>query len=306
MQEPTPTFAVKGVSTQPDNITQNRPTQLSFLLRRMLKLRQHPAGLLALVFIVLYLFLAIFGEQIAPYPYTQQHYTDTLKPPSITYWFGTDQFGRDVLSRVIVGSRDVLLLAFTAISFSGLLGLFIGLLAGYYGGLLDELLMRLMDIIMSFPALLLALLILSVYGSNFFNLILTLGIVFAPFIARVVRSAVLDVRSLEYIDAARLRGEGDFYIMTQEILPNIIPVVIVEFSLNFSYTILAGASLGFLGLGVQPPSPDWGLQVNEGSLYALIAPWVVIFPSIAISILVLSINVFADILGRILVGEGES
>ena len=122
----------------------------------------------------------------------------------------------------------------------------------------------------------------------------------------MVRSAVLDVRSLEYIDAARLRGEGDFYIMTQEILPNIIPVVIVEFSLNFSYTILAGASLGFLGLGVQPPSPDWGLQVNEGSLYALIAPWVVIFPSIAISILVLSINVFADILGRILVGEGES
>ena len=282
------------------NLSDQRPTQTSLFLKRLSKLRRHPMGMLSLMFILLYTVLAVFGEQLAPYPQTEQHYTDTLKPPSVTYWFGTDQFGRDVLSRVIVGSRDVMLLAFSAVLLSGGIGLLIGLVAGYYGGLLDELLMRMMDIIMSFPALLLALLILSMFGSNFFNLILTLGIVFAPFIARVVRSAVLDVRSLEFIDAARLRGENDFYIMTQEILPNIIPVVIVEFSLNFSYTILAGA------LGVQPPSPDWGLQVNEGSLYALIAPWVVIFPSIAISILVLSINIFADVLGRILVGRGEA
>ena len=203
-------------------------------------------------------------------------------------------------NNIIIGSRNILILATSATALGMILGITVGLIAGYYGGLLDEALMRLTDVMMSFPSLLLALLILSTLGSSLINVIIGIAIVFTPRVARVVRSVVLGIRTQEFVDAARVRGESDFYIMVREILPNASNPIIVESSIRISYAILLGAALGFLGLGVQPPAPDWGLQVSEGRRFILAAPWVVIFPSLAIASLVVGVNLLADGLGRMM------
>lgn len=284
-----------------------RPAKLLWLARSLLaarwwlvQLRQSPTALVGLIIVGTYLFTAFFGPLLAPYPYTEFHLSDTLHPPSAQYWFGTDQFGRDIFSRVLVGSRNIFILAATATALGLILGITIGLIAGYYGRLLDEVLMRLMDVMMSFPSLLLALLILSMLGPDLINIIIGIAIVFMPRVARVVRSVVLGIRTHEFVDAARVRGESDFYIMVREILPNATGPIIVEGSIRTSYAILLGAALGFLGLGVQPPAPDWGLQVSEGRNFILAAPWVVAFPSLAIASLVVGVNLLADGLGHML------
>lgn len=269
-------------------------------------LRRFPTALVGLIIVGAYVFMAFFGPLLAPYPYTEFHLSDTLHPPSTTYLFGTDQFGRDIFSRVIVGSRNILVLAITATALGLILGITVGLAAGYYGGLLDEICMRLMDVMMSFPSLLLALLILSTLGSALINVILGIAVVFMPRVARVVRSVVLDIKTKEFVDAARVRGESGFYIMVREILPNATGPVIVEGSIRISYAILLGAALGFLGLGVQPPAPDWGLQVSEGRKFILAAPWVVVFPSLAIASLVVGVNLLADGLGHIMHSSTQS
>jgi peptide/nickel transport system permease protein len=199
-----------------------------------------------------------------------------------------------------VGSRNILVLAAVSTSLGLALGVAVGLVAGYYGGMLDEGLMRLMDVMMSFPSLLLALLILSTLGPALINIIIGIAIVFMPRVARVIRSVVLDIKTKEFVDAARVRGETGIYIMLREILPNALGPIIVEGSIRTSYAILLGAALGFLGLGVQPPAPDWGLQISEGRNFILAAPWVVLFPSLAIASLVVGVNLLADGLGRIL------
>ena len=268
--------------------------------RSFRRLCQTPAGFIGVSILSIFLFIAIFGPLISPFPYTEQHYSDAFLAPNSTYWFGTDQFGRDIFSRVLVGARNIMVLSFTATFLGILLGVTVGLVAGYFGGLLDEIMMRAMDIMMSFPSLLLALLILSVFGTGLIKIIVGIGLVFMPRVARVVRSVVLDLKTQEFVDAAKVRGESAFYIMTQEILPNAMGPITVEASIRVSYAILLGASLGYLGLGVQPPSPDWGLQVSEGRTFILVAPWVVIFPSIAIGTLVVGINLLADGLRTVL------
>lgn len=262
--------------------------------QRLLRLAQHPTGVVGMLIVVVYLFLALFGDMLAPYPATQQHLTDTLLSPSAQYWFGTDQFGRDVFSRVLSGTRSILVLATSATALALLLGVTVGLMAGYSGGFWDELLMRIADVLLAFPALLLALLIVSTLGTGQVYLVLCIGVVFAPGIARVVRSVVLDLKTREFIDAARLRGESSAYIMFREILPNAGGPILVDAAIYFGYAILLGSGLGFLGMGVQPPSPDWGLQVNEGRNFILTAPWVIGFPSLAIATLVLGVNLLAD------------
>jgi len=250
--------------------------------------------LLGLLIVLLYLALALFGERIAPYAYTEQHFSDTLQPPSLGYPFGTDQFGRDILSRVIVGSRSIMLLAGIATLLSVLLGMVIGLVAGYAGGWWDEVIMRATDVLLSFPALLLALLIISILGSAMIFLIFTIAVVFAPGIARVIRSEVLSLKTKEFIEAARATGASVRRVALRHLVPNLTGVIAVEGSIYFSYAILVGSGLGFLGLGVQPPSPDWGLQVNDGRNFILTAWWITVFPSLAISSLVLGINLLAD------------
>lgn len=256
--------------------------------------RLSSTALIGLFVVLLYLALAFFGEKIAPYPYTEQHFSDTLQPPSVQYPFGTDQFGRDIFSRVIVGSRSIMVLSITATALGLLLGTIIGLVAGYAGGLWDEAIMRATDVLLSFPALLLALLIISTLGSAMIYLILTITVVFTPGIARVVRSEVLNLKGKEFIEAARATGASVQRIALRHLLPNLTGVLVVEGSIYFSYAILVGSGLGFLGLGVQPPSPDWGLQVNEGRNFILTAWWITVFPALAISSLVLGVNLLAD------------
>ena len=266
---------------------QAKPTRWARLVR-------NPTMLIGLLIVLTYLILALLGEWLAPYPYTEQHLADALQPPSLHYPLGTDQFGRDIFSRVIVGSRSMMVLATAATLFALTLGALTGILAAYYGGLVDEILMRITDVLLSFPALLLALLILSSLGSALIYLIGCIGIVFAPGIARVLRSVVLELKSREFVEAARMIGATDSRIMVREILPNLFNILLVEAAIYFGYAILVGSGLGFLGLGVQPPSPDWGLQVNDGRNFLLTAPWVVIYPALAISSLVIGVNLCAD------------
>lgn len=264
---------------------------------RWARLRRNPTAVIGLAIVITYLLLALVGDWIAPYAYTEQHLSDALQPPSMRYWFGTDQFGRDILSRVIVGSRSMITLALGATALALVLGAGTGMVAAYFGGWIDEILMRAADVMLAFPALLLALLILSTLGSDLIYLIICIGVVFAPAIARVMRSVVLELRTREFVEAARMIGSSHSRIMRREILPNLLSTLLVEAAIFFGYAILVGSGLGFLGMGVQPPSPDWGLQVNDGRNFLLTAPWVVLFPAVAISSLVIGVNLLADGLG---------
>lgn len=243
--------------------------------------------------VALFVLLALLGPPLAPYD-AYSFIGDSLAPPSDQFWLGTDQFGRDVLSRIIVGTRSILTMASLSTLVALVAGALLGLISGYMGGLLDEVIMRLLDGIMAIPALLTALLILAVLGPSTVNVILAIGVVFVPVIARLVRSAVLSQVNLEYIEAARVRGESAFYIMLREILPNISGPIAVEASIRFSFAILSASSLGFLGMGVQPPTPDWGLMVSEGRNFITRAPWMVLFPSAAIAALVVGVNLLTD------------
>ncbi len=242
----------------------------------------------------MFLILAVIGPAVAPYGYREQNIAGRLEPPSADHLFGTDQYGRDVLSRVLVGTRGIFLLGGTGTLVAALIGITIGLFSGYYGGLWDEIVMRVLDIFLSFPSLLLALVLLSTIGPSTFNLILVVVVLYVPMLARVTRSMVLDLKTKEFVEAAKIRGEKNLYILFREILPNAMAPLLVEASMRFSYSIFLVASLGFLGLGVQPPSPDWGLQINEGRGWLGTAPWTLLFPAGAISLLVIATNLMTD------------
>jgi peptide/nickel transport system permease protein len=268
--------------------------------RRWRALLASRSAVFGAVVLIGYLLLAVVGDRLAPYPPLEFHYSDTLQAPSSTFWLGTDQFGRDIFSRVLAGARSIVLIAFSATALGVIAGTLIGLTAGYYGGKIDEAIMRLGDGVMSFPSLLLALLVLTTLGPSVSNIIVAVAITFVPRVARIIRSVALDLRTQPFVQAAQARGERAPYIIVREMLPNAIPAIIVESSIRIGYAILIGASLGFLGLGVQPPTPDWGLMIYEGRSMIQASPWVVIGPAIAISILVIAANLFADGVSRVL------
>ncbi len=268
------------------------------------RLARYPATLGGLAVVAFFLVLAIFGPLVAPYRYSQQALAERLQPPSRQHLLGTDQFGRDVLSRIIVGSRDVYVVAGSGTLLAVLLGSTLGLIAGYYGRAADELIMRLADVLLAVPPLLLAMLILFSLGPSRLNVILIVGFLYVPMVARVVRSVVLEVKTRQFVEAARLRGEGSLYIMFREILPNVLPPLAVESSMRFSYAIFLVASLGFLGLGVQPPSPDWGLMVGEARNFFSQAQWALLAPAGAIALLVVGVGFMSDGLRRLLVPGG--
>ena len=253
-----------------------------------------------------FLLMAVFGSLVAPYGYADQKLSDRLQPPSNEHIMGTDQFGRDILSRILVGSRDVYSVAGAGTVVAVLLGLGLGLLSGYYGGLLDEIAMRLVDVLLAIPPLLLAMIILGTLGPSRANVILVVGFLYIPMVARVVRSVVLDLRTRQFVEAAKLRGETSVYIMFREILPGVLPALAVESSMRFSYAIFLVASLGFLGLGVQPPAPDWGLMVGEARNFFTQAQWVLLFPAGAIALLVIGVGFMSDGLRRMLLPGGVS
>ena len=255
------------------------------------------AGRIALPIVLFYLILALFGPWLAPYSPTEM--PDSIKeyqnlPPSAQFWFGTDQFGRDVFSRVLCGATSLIATAVASAALGIVLGAVVGISSGYKGGKVDEVVMRVMDGLMSFPTLLLALLVLFTLGPSRVNIAATIGFVSMPSIARVVRSTTLSLKTLEFVQSARLRGESTSYIIFREILPNVLPILGVEASVRMSYAILSVASLGFLGLGIQPPSPDWGLMISQSRRFLVSAPWVALAPMGAVASLVLGINLLAD------------
>ncbi len=254
----------------------------------------NPAHALGLIIFLFFLFLAIFGPLIAPYGPNEQILEDVRQAPSATHWLGTDNLARDVFSRIILGARDVFTLAGVGTALAVLFGTVLGLLSGYRGGWFDEILMRFFDSLLSLPALLLALLLLGTLGPSRQSVLFVIVIVYIPIVARVVRSVVLSVKNRGYIEAARTQGESTTRILFREILPAVLPALAVEAALRFSYAIFLASSLGFLGVGVQPPSPDWGLMVKEARDSVSQTPWALYYPAAAISLLVISVNLLAD------------
>jgi peptide/nickel transport system permease protein len=275
-------------------------------VRLLKRLRRYPATLLGFIIFGIFFLMALFGPLIAPYRHSDQDLANRLKPASSEHWLGTDQFGRDIFSRILTGSRDVFAIAGSGTLLAVLLGLILGLVSGYLGDIVDEILMRLMDVLLSIPPLLLAMIILGTVGPSRVNIVIVVGFLYIPMVSRVVRSVVLDVKTREFIEAAKMRGESQGYILFCEILPNVLPPLAVEASMRFSYSIFLVASLGFLGLGIQPPSPDWGMMVSEARTWFNLAPWVLLYPAGAIALLVVGVAFMSDGLRRMLLPGGVS
>jgi peptide/nickel transport system permease protein len=266
--------------------------------------RGSPDVVIGGLLLLLHITLVLIGPLVTPYPFTEFHMTDALKGPSWHYWFGTDQFGRDVFSRVVYGAQGTLLLSASATALGVGLGVAIGMTVGYKGGKLDEVVMRFMDGMLSFPSLLLAMLIVSSLGSSRLNVVIAIMIVFVPRSTRVLRSVTLGLKNLEFVEAAKVRGESTFYVITRELLPNAAGPIVVEAAIRLSFAILLSTSLGFIGIGVQPPEPDWGLMVSEGRQFLQTAPWLMLFPALAISTAVIGANLFGDGIGTRLAYRG--
>jgi len=271
---------------------------------RWRRVKRYPATLVGFTIVGFFLLMAFIGPLVAPYGYSDQEISNRLQPPSREHLLGTDQFGRDVLSRVLVGSRDVYLVAGSGALLAVIIGLTVGLIAGYFGGVVDEILMRLIDVLLAIPPLLLAMIVLFSLGGSRLNVILVVGFLYIPMVSRVVRSVVLVLKTQQFVEAAKLRGESSVYIMFREILPSVLPPLAVEASMRFSYSIFLVASLGFLGLGVQPPSPDWGLMVGEARNYFAQAQWALLGPAAAVIILVVGVAFMSDGLRRMLLPGG--
>ncbi len=266
----------------------------------MQSLFRRPSSALGSVLVFIFLILALFGPLLAPYEENEQIAADARQPPSTAHWFGTDHLGRDVFSRVVLGAREVLTLAGSGTLIAVIIGTLLGLVSGYRGGLFDEVLMRLFDSLLALPALLLALLLLGTLGPSRTGILIVIVVVYVPIVARVVRSVTLSTKTKAYIDAARLQGERSSYILFREILPSVLPALSVEASLRFSYAIFLVSSLGFLGVGVQPPSPDWGLMVKEARAFVSQMPWAMFFPAGAIATVVIGVNLTAEGIKRAL------
>jgi peptide/nickel transport system permease protein len=258
--------------------------------RRRLPAALVVGGALVLALIV----IAVLAQWIAPYPYDQMHIPDRFSPPSLRYLAGTDEYGRDVFSRLLYGSQLSLALGVTATLISMGVGVPLGLVAAYRRGATDELIMRTLDVTMAFPPILLVLLILAVTPPSLMKTAIAIGILAVGPIARVTRSVALDLMSGEFIEAARARGERLHYMLRRELLPNVWPVLMVEASLRVVFAVLLGAVLSFLGFGVQPPAADWGLMISNGRAFVDMAPWISLAPGIALSITVIAVSLVGD------------
>lgn len=263
--------------------------------RELRRLFASPSFVIGAVIVLFWGGCALFGPALVPYDPYADDVLNSLLPPDGEHWFGTDQLGRDVFSRVIVGARDILTVAPLATILSTILGTGLGLVMGYFGGWIDEVLSRLVDAVLALPTVIVALLALTALGASTVTVLFVIGFTFAPIIARTVRASVLAERSLDYVAAAELRRESKLYIMFVEILPNVSGPIVVEFTVRLGYAIFTVATLSFIGFGIQPPSPDWGLSISSN--YGLIGGgywWTVLFDSLAIASLVVGVNLVAD------------
>lgn len=244
--------------------------------------------------------VAVFAPLLAPYPPHAQDLQNALAPPSLEHPFGTDNTGRDILSRIIFGTRYALAIAVVVIALETVIGVSLGLVAGYYRGKVDETVMRLLDVLVSIPPLLLAMVIVTTFGINIWNAMLAIGIVYIPMMSRTVRSSALSVREETYVRAAEGLGYSDRRVMLKHILPNSVPPIVVLGTTDVAYALIDVATLSFLGLGIQPPKASWGAMANAAQGYILVTPWPIVFPTIAIAIAVLGFNLLGMGLREIL------
>jgi peptide/nickel transport system permease protein len=257
-------------------------------------LAKNKMALLGLSILLILLLTAIFADVFAPYKFAEQSLKNSFQSPNAQHFFGTDKFGRDIFSRVIYGTRISLMVGFIAIGIALLVGSILGAIAGYYEGQIDNVIMRIMDILMAIPNVLLAIAIVATLGTGLVNLMIALGISAIPRFARVVRATTLTIRQEEYIEAASASGLNDYQIIMTHILPNCLPPIIVQISLGIADAILMAAGLSFIGLGIQPPDPEWGTMLSEGRHYIRGYAYMTYFPGLAIVLTTLSLNLLGD------------
>ncbi len=287
-----------------DKIEKNISSQIgeedTWLDKGKTLVRQNKIAAFSALVILLILLAAIFAPLVAPYDHLEQSLADRLKDPSAAHWLGTDELGRDVLSRIIFGARISLTIGLVPTLISMAIGTVLGLCAGFYGGKTDFIIMRLADVMLAFPSLLLAMVVMYTMGGGLVNIFIALSLVNWAGTARIVRSQTLSLKEKEFVEAARSMGVGKWTIMFRHILPNCLPSLIVLFTLNIPAAILSEASLSFLGIGAQPPSPSWVLMAVRGKKYLFSEPWLSIAPSAAIMVVVLAFNFLGDGLRDIL------
>ena len=258
------------------------------------RLRRNKAALVGMTVVVLLVVVAVLAPVLAPYDPNQTNMTQRLKGPSSAHPLGTDNFGRDMLSRVIYGSRISLYVGFVAVGIGAIFGGILGAICGYYGGRLDNFIMRCMDVLLAIPQIILAIAIVGALGTSLLNLMIAVGISQLPRYARVVRASALTVRGQEFVEAAKAVGASDARIIVENILPNCMAPIIVQSTLGVAQAILSAAALSFLGLGIQPPTAEWGSMLSSGRQFLRQAPYLTFFPGLAISIVVLALNIFGD------------
>ncbi len=266
---------------------------ISWLPRLISELARSKSATIGASVILFWVVVAIVAPIIAPYSPTELQ-AARLQPPSLEHWLGTDHLARDVLSRVLWGTRVVVVLAPVSVLLGILVAAPMGLMSGYVGGRLDTLIMRGVDILLSFPTLLIYILIITSFGPSAIVVIISISLGSIPPITRIIRSLVMDERTKDYVSAARLRGERRSYILVREILPNVSGPIIVDTTIRIGYAIMAIGALGFLGLGIPPPTPDWGGMINDGRQWIFAMPWAVLGPAVALSSVVIGLNLLAD------------
>jgi peptide/nickel transport system permease protein len=289
--------ALADAEWTPQSLSMAPQRQPVHQLRRNLKrfLVDNRLNLAGVIIVALFFFLAIFGETIAPHdPYAVDITNSKLLPPSTEHWMGTDELGRDIFSRIITGTRVSLQVAFFVLSFAVIFGTIVGLIAGYAGGFVDEVLMRFTDMFLAFPALVLAVAVAASLGRDLRNTMIALATVFWPWYARLVRAQVLSIKEREFVEAARSIGITRSRLILKHIFPNAIAVIIIQMTLDVGYAVLATSSLSFLGLGAQPPSPEWGTMLSAARNYFRDAWWYMTFPGVALTLTVFAFNILGD------------
>jgi peptide/nickel transport system permease protein len=276
---PGPTMATKGKA------------EANTLFSRLMR---SPQGVLGVILVSAILVMVIFGPWLAPHSPDAMSPLARYKGPSAANWLGTDQYGRDILSRILYGARATVLLAFLATAIGTALGAVVGTTTAYIGGRFDEITMRTVDAIMSIPSLLFALLIVNLMGKSTFNAVLAIGIAFAPSMTRITRSVALAVRKQDYVNAAIARGESSAYVILREMLPNVIAPVIVELTIRVAFAVMLFATLSFLGLGAQPPASEWGLMAAEARRFMHQSIWIIFWPSVAVALVAIGFNLLGD------------
>lgn len=288
MNQPTIQPTTTGV---PVKVTNSKAVRWLALYK---KLAKNKAAMVGAFIVLIFIVLAILAPWIAPHDPLDIQMANKLQTPSAEHWFGTDDKGRDILSRILYGARISLTVGIVSTVIGAIVGVFLGIIAGFYGRWIDSLIMRICDVLLAFPGILLALAIVSVLGPSTFNVILAVAFFAVPTFARIVRGSTLSVKKLEYIDAIRAMGSSDGRIIFKHILPNIVSPIIVQATLYIASAIIIASALSFLGMGTQPPTPEWGMMLSQGRSYVAQAPHLTLFPGLVILVVVIGFNLFGD------------